>query len=345
MKKTTIAILILTIVIIVGVIFLVQQYSTESGIKELRLAELPVSPSAVTHIAKELGYYMEEDVAVFIESVAAGPDVMTTLRSPAGAQLGTIAVTPVVSLIAAGEHPIVLATTILSNEHVRLVSFSDTGITEDPQTLKGKRIGRVRNTIGEIYLSRLLQKGGLSESDIDLIDGRPADLRNLLIRGDIDAAVLWDPFVFQVDRLYQEQKNKKLVEDRGSTVIYVDPDLYTLAYNIVTTKEKMVDNENEIKKFLQAVIKAGEYIQNNPHEAQQYLESWLGLETGDLNYFMKTTNFDVHLNTATMNRWLKEEFEWLKTVQTTKEEPSNFSQFIDGSILFTIDESRVTYVE
>ena len=85
------------------------------------------------------GYYTEEGVTMTVTSVPAGPDVVASLRSPSGAGLGTIAVTPVVTLIGASENPIVLATTLTSNEQVQLITFVKTGITEDPKTLRGRR--------------------------------------------------------------------------------------------------------------------------------------------------------------------------------------------------------------
>ena len=309
---------------------------------ELTVAELPISYGAVSHLANELGYYTEEGVTMTVNSVPAGPDVVASLRSPSGAGFGTIAVTPVVTLIGAGENPIVLATTLTSNEQVQLVTFAKTGITEDPKTLKGKKIGRVRNTVGEIYLSRLLEKGGLKDADVTLVDGRPADLMNLLVKGDIDAAALWDPFVPQAKRSYEEQLAKKAVSDRGTTTIIVDKSLYTLAFNIVTTKEKLESNKAAVEGVIRALIKAEDYIRKDPAGAQTKLEAWLNLQAGDLDHFMQTTSFKVELNVPQMKQWLAGELAWLKGVQDVKDTRTDMAPFIDASFLKSIDSTRVT---
>ena len=309
---------------------------------ESTMAELPISYSAVSHLANELGYYTEEGVTMTVTSVPAGPDVVASLRSPSGAGLGTIAVTPVVTLIGASENPIVLATTLTSNEQVQLITFVKTGITEDPKTLRGKKIGRVRNTVGEIYLSRLLEKGGLKDTDVTLVDGRPADLMNLLVKGDIDAAALWDPFVPQAKRNYEEQLAKKAVSDRGATTVFVDTSLYTLAFNMVTTKEKFDANKAAIEGTLRALIKTEDYIKKNPAEAQTKLEAWLNLKPGDLDHFMQTTNFNVELNVPQMKQWLADELAWLRGVQDVKDTRTDMAPFIDASFLKNIDRSRVT---
>jgi len=310
--------------------------------KALQMAELSISYSAVTHLAEMLGYIRSENALVTIMPVAAGPDAVSALRSRAGTELATIAVTPVVTLIASGQQPVVLATTILSDQQVQLVTFSETGITAEPSTLRARRIGRVRNTVGEIYLSRLLAKANLAPKDVTLIDGKPADLVNLLIRGDIDAAVLWDPFVATAKRAYRNQVERRVVRDRGAIKVFVDPKLYTLAFNVVSTKQKLAGNEAAVENLLRALIRTEEYMRRNPSDAQQRLEAWLNLQPGDLDHFMHTTSFKVGLNVPQMKKWLSEELAWLGTVQDVRDPPTDMSPFVDPSPLFAVDPSRVT---
>jgi len=200
----------------------------------------------------------------------------------------------------------------------------------------------VRNTVGEIYLSRLLEKGGLKDADVTLVDGRPADLMNLLVKGDIDAAALWDPFVPQAKRSYEEQLAKKAVSDRGTTTIIVDKSLYTLAFNIVTTKEKLESNKAAVEGVIRALIKAEDYIRKDPAGAQTKLEAWLNLQAGDLDHFMQTTSFKVELNVPQMKQWLAGELAWLKGVQDVKDTRTDMAPFIDASFLKSIDSTRVT---
>lgn len=309
--------------------------------RETRMAELSIAYSAVTRIAEILGFLKAEHAPIIIVPVQAGPDAVGQLRSPTGSQLATIAVTPVVTLIGAGEHPIVLATTLTSDQQVQLVTFAGNGITDDPKSLRGKKIGRVRNTVGEIYLSRLLEKGGLKASDVELVHGLPADLVNLLVRGELDAAALWDPFPSQVKRRYTDQTGKGQVKDRGEMRVFIDKSLYTLAFNIVTTKQKLVGNEEAVKGLLRALIKVEHHFKTAPHDAQIKLEGWLGLPMGDLDHFMRTTSFRVELDTGRMKQWLGEEMTWLKSVQEVKVSPVDMSPFVDSSLLQAVAPDRV----
>src|SRR5712692_6319192 len=82
----------------------------------LRLAQLPIAYSAITQLAVSQGYVAAAGVAPEIISVPAGPDVVTALRaqSDSAADAGTIAITPVVTMIGANDHPIIIATTMTS---------------------------------------------------------------------------------------------------------------------------------------------------------------------------------------------------------------------------------------
>lgn len=318
--------------------------SEREGASTIHLAQLPITYSSVTHLAESRGYTDEENLDCVIVSVPAGPDVMTALRARASSApgAGTIAVTPVISMIAAGDEPVVLATTLFSNRAVRLVTFEETGVTEDATTLKGKSVGIVRNTVGDIYLSRLLAKAGLTQKDVRLVHGRPNELKALLVRGDLDAATLWDPFIKQTIREYGREVSAGNVGDRGEAKVHVDPELYTLSFNIVTTRQKLDANRAALRRLLQANIRAAEYITGNRAAAQRELEQWLGLREGDLDVFMRTTEFRVSLDVPVMKRWMSEEMAWLKAIRPDSKIPENFDAYVDSSLLRGIDPSRVT---
>lgn len=308
----------------------------------LSIAQISIAYSAVSELANEMGYFKDNGVAVNVASVAAGPDVVTALRSPSGTTVGTIAVTPVATMVGAGDDPVILATIMTSDEQVQLATFSKNGITDDPATLKGKKIGYIANTNGHIYLSRLLAKGGLTPDQVMLVNAKPADLVNLLVKGDIDAAVIWDPFIEHAQTAYTQQLAEKAVPDRGEYVTFRDKSLYTTAFNIVTTKEKLAANRPAIEAMLRGVLESEAYIKQNPAEAQKKLEAWLKLQPGDLDHFMKTSSSHVALNVPQMTKWLQDERAWLGTVQDIKDTRTDMSQFIDPSVLESIDPSRVT---
>ncbi len=309
----------------------------------LRAVELPIAYSAITHIALVNGYIEDEGIDYRVISVPAGPDIISGLRGGGdkAADLGSIAVTPIITMIGAGAHPVVLATGISSDRRVQLVTFTGSGIGEDPKTLKGKKVGYVGSTVGEIYLSRLLNKAGMNEKDIVAVNGRPADVKNLLLRGDIDAAILWDPFVSQAVRQGNELFSKEDKKSRGKPAVYVDPSLYNMTFNVVALKSKLETQRSAIVMFIRACVKAGDFVKANPEKARRMLEDWLKLEDGDLRHFIETTSFHVSLDVEQMKKDMLAELEWLKGRRSDTKIPSDLSPYIDTSLLSEIDKSRV----
>lgn len=345
-KKFSWKLIVVAAVVLIGIAVAIilwrgRHPSTES--KRLLFAQISITYSAVTFIAEKNGYLKEEGLNYSSVSEPAGPDVVTALKGTGSnaANAGGIAITPVITMIGAGDHPVVLATTLTSNRQVKLVTFSQTGITEDPATLKGKRIGVTRNTNGDVYLSRLLRKGGIRAQDATLVDGRPSELKRSLLRGDVDAAILWDPFVVQAIREYRGEVTAKNIKSRGEPEMFVDPTLATLAFNIVTTQEKLANNREQLILMLRALIKAEGFMRQNPKEAQSLLEKWLGLQTGDLDDFFSTTEFHVYLDTAQTKQWMKEELAWLRENRSDTKVPNDLSSFVDASLLKSVDASRV----
>lgn len=308
--------------------------STAAAETQISFAQIPISYSVVTHIADANGLFRQAGVDVAMVSTPAGPDVVTQLRTlGTGAPIaGGIAITPVATMVAAGDTPVVLATTITSRHQAKLVTFASTGVTAAPASLRGKRIGVVRNTNGDIYLSRLLAKGGLTERDVQVANGRPADLVSLLTAGQIDAAVLWDPFVAQVRRRAAPQ---------AQVEVLVDTTLHQLRFNVVTTRARLRTDRAELVRLLAGTLRAEQTIQTDLAKAQAETERWLSLGAGDLSDFFRTTQIHVHLDSAAVARDLRAELEWLRSRNPGVNIPTNLSPYVDGSLLAEIDSTRV----
>ena len=317
--------------------------SSAVRLDSLSFAQIPISYSTVTHIADAKGYFRDAGLVVSIVSAPAGPDIVTQLRNTTTNPVigGTIAVTPVATMIGAGNEPVILATTVSSWTAAKLVTFAKSGITATPSSLRGKRLGVVNNTNGDIYLSRVLTKGGLKASDVKISNGRPADLVTLLVNGDVDAAVLWEPFISQTKRRYQAVLDSSRAPNRGAPMVFVDSTLHHLEFNVVTTRQQLTQRSAVLRKFLAACLKAEEFIHDHPAEARAETEKWLGLQNGDLEGFFSSSDFHVHLDTAGIQKRLGDELSWLHTKTPTLTVPVGFGPFVDGSLLRALDSTRV----
>lgn len=311
--------------------------------QSLRYAEFKVVFSAQSHLAAATGETKRQGLAFTSISVPAGPDVIAALRSTAssGAHAGNLANEPVAAMIGAGDHPIIVAALLSSSHAVRLVTFERTGVTEDVHSLQGKRIGVVLDTVGESYLVSLLKTAGMNMSDVRIVNGRPAELRAALIRGDLDAAILWDPFIAQTSRIYESQRSASATADRGPTRVLLNPAAFTSRIYVVSTAEHLQEQRGNLQKLLRALVVTEAYIRDNKAEAQANVEQWLGLEAGDLTDFFATTTFRVDLDLQAIQSDLRAVLERLHAKQDSTESPTDLAPYIDASLLRELDASRV----
>jgi ABC-type nitrate/sulfonate/bicarbonate transport system substrate-binding protein len=310
----------------------------------LRLAELSNTASAMTHLASARGTFAAEGVDVVTVSVPAGPDVVSALRAgwAAGADVGNLAETPIVTMIGAGDEPVVVATTYTTDRYTSIVTFAATGVTGDQRSLKGKKVGLVRTTIGEAYLNRLLAKAGLTIADVATVNARPADLRSMILRGDIDAVALWEPYTTQIKRMYAEQVKSGAARDRGEVKEFVDTSLVLTGLHLVTTRGKLDRDRAGLTRMIRGLIAVEKSLADDPNRAQADLEGWLGLVPGDLGNFIRTSKFRVAIDVPALSRELAAGLAELKAAQPDSRNPSDLTPFIDTSLLREIDPRRVT---
>jgi NitT/TauT family transport system substrate-binding protein len=61
--------------------------------------------------------------------------------------------------------------------------------------LKGKKVGVNKGSVSEFYLNDLLDKAGLKESDLNVVNMTAADAGSAFVTGRVDAAVTWEPWL------------------------------------------------------------------------------------------------------------------------------------------------------
>jgi ABC-type nitrate/sulfonate/bicarbonate transport system substrate-binding protein len=311
-------------------------------VQSIRLSELVYPFSYATHLALTNGYFHEEGVNVVTIAASTGPDVVTALKAAReGADVGDTSITPIITMIAAGDQPVVIAETLKSDKPVVLAAFQSSGITADPNSLKSHKIGVTKNTLQDFYLSRLLKKAQLSPSDVTLVNGRPPELKALFLRGNIDAAVLMDPYIDQLKREYAGISQPQ-VFPKGKLQLFVEPGLVPLHYLLVTTKRRLEDNRSAFVALLRAIQKSETYINQNNKAAQQEMERWLMLQPGDLDNFMLNSQFQIKLDIPELIPSFQAEFNWLKESRPDAVLPSDLSSYFDSTLLKEVAPGRVT---
>jgi sulfonate transport system substrate-binding protein len=125
--------------------------------------------------------YPDVQKALAVNSVDIGPIAPNGL--PAAVAQGDRNVIAVLDLVYGGD-------ALVIRNGVSIQKFND---------LKGKRIGVAEGGIAWIMFVMLLEKNGMSYSDIKTANfGGATDMVSALKRGDMDAVTLWEPFIAEL---------------------------------------------------------------------------------------------------------------------------------------------------
>jgi sulfonate transport system substrate-binding protein len=127
-----------------------------------------------------------------------GPEVVDALLG-GSAEVGTLAVTPQALQAVQGNQLVAFSTIQTADKDIKVIGHRSSGINGG-SSLKGKKVGYVGGTYGEIFLSRYLTKHGLNKSNVSLVSAPPAQLRDLFTSKNLDAIVLWEPFIQDILR-------------------------------------------------------------------------------------------------------------------------------------------------
>jgi ABC-type nitrate/sulfonate/bicarbonate transport system substrate-binding protein len=126
----------------------------------------------------------------------------------------------------------------------------------DPKQLKGKKIGVWQGTTLEYFANLFLQKNGMSSNDVRLVNVQPAEMVPALDSGDLDAAVIWQPFGWKSQEV-SGNKVHQLSTAKG----------YFTEYLVMSTRKSLLDNDPDAAKaFVACLKKGGEWTSKN-HQA------------------------------------------------------------------------------
>lgn len=140
-----------------------------------------------------------------------------------------------------------------------VVARTDSGIKNEAD-LKGKRVGLPLGTVVEFYLARSLLLNGLSMKDINPINLLPSQMADAIVSGDIDAAVVWEPYATQIEERAPNQTTKWLVQpDRAM-------------FSILTCRNDWIGQHPDlVERLLKSLTEAEAFVTNHPNEAKAVL--------------------------------------------------------------------------
>ncbi len=286
--------------------------------------------SVLNTIAKEKGFFAENGLDAQVKDFASGPVGIDALLS------GEIDVSPSADFVGVSkiyDHKNLRILAQLSKENVLyVIGRKDKGINK-PEDLKGKTIGITEKSIAEFFFSQFLTANNLSPQEVTAVNLAPDELTAQLEKGQIDAVLTWEPFVYRI--------KKELGDNASIWSAQGDQRFFLLAYS---TDRFIKDHPVIIERYLNAMNETAQYIKNNPAEAKAIIAKNY-YDDAYMQYFWGSEDYDVRLEQALLPELEREARFLMANKLTNQTEVPNFVNFIYFDALEKIKPEAITIIK
>lgn len=196
--------------------------------------------------------------------------------------------------------------------------------------LKGKRVGVPLGSSYELFVTQMLEAGGLTTSDVSLFNYDPSEVPDAL-GIDIDAGFTWDPFTTQA-------------EQNGNHVLFKANDEKMLFPDVIACRRDIVQNRpEEMHALLKAWFEATAFRMQNPQAARQIIANHLQVRLEEIELFSPVNLLDMQENltlyapgrnrtASPLQEIASINTNFLVRIGTLTERP-DFAALLDGSFL------------
>ena len=146
-------------------------------------------------MAADLGHFEDNSVDVEVRQVSSGVEALDLVQS-GEIDLGTSSEFAFISR-AIHDRSLCIYATISASRTIRLLSRADRmgGLATD---LRGKRIGVTFGAASRFFLWQFLTLAGIEESEVILVNLKPAEITGAMVDGSVDAGIVWEPHVTDI---------------------------------------------------------------------------------------------------------------------------------------------------
>jgi len=246
--------------IIIALLLLVATVHTclAADLPRLRVGYVPEPAHGLYFVAKEKGYFKEAGVDVELFQFGSAIEGISALKA-GKLDVGTFGTTAPLLYITKGSEFTFIGGMMIGGQAIitrpeRLAELSG----RDLRVYKGKKIGLVKLSTGDVVFKGALKKAGIDyKKDIKFVEfGSAAAVVEAVKKGAVDAGLVWPPH-FSLAEKNSGLKVAHYIED-----FYPD---YTCC-RIVAHTGKVNANPDVYRRFLTGLIRAYRFYKTNPDE-------------------------------------------------------------------------------
>jgi len=152
--------------------------------------------------------------------------------------------------------------------------------------LKGKSVALEQFSVSHFVLATALAKNGMKPKDVKIVNLSAGDAAAAFLAGRVDAAVVWNPWVNQIQ---QTGKGRALFTSKDMPGLI--PDLLVAQDKAIKTKRK------DLVGMIQAWFDTEKFIREQPDEAAKIMSKIVSMKPDEYKVFLPGTRFfDANAN-------------------------------------------------
>lgn len=238
--------------------------------------------SSLVIIAKEKDYFLEEGIDVELRGYVAGKFALEGLFKDE-IDVSTVADMPIVTNSFDRNDFAIFGTILDSAQHAKVLTRKDKAINS-PQDLIGKKIATTTGTTTHFFMVTFFAMNNLDLESVEIFDTKPAETVKMLINGEVDAIFTWEPNVLNAQKIL------------GDNALLLPSDVgHDATFNLVSKKDFIENNQEQIKKLLRALGKAEEFVKDNREESVDIIASRLETDREDIDKLWDGYRFKISL--------------------------------------------------
>lgn len=232
-----------------------------SALPRLRVGYVPEPAHGLYFVAKEKGYFKEEGVDVELFQFGSAAEGMAALKAEK-LDVGTFGTTAPLLFISKGSDFTFFGGMMIGGQAIitrpdKLAELSG----KDLKVYKGKKIGLVKLSTGDVVFKGALKKAGIDwKKDITFTEfGSAAAVVEAVKKGAVDAGLVWPPHFSLAEK------------NHGLKVAHYIEDFYPkyTCCRIVAPTAKLNADKDTYRRFLVALIRAYRFYRINQEETVQ----------------------------------------------------------------------------
>jgi NitT/TauT family transport system substrate-binding protein len=329
-KNLIIGIIAVVIILACGGVWYLQsvQKPPNASLQEVSFCPGPGMGATLVWVAQDQGYFTKHGLNVTFKEY---PSATVAMQDILNGKLDFLLASEyVISEPLLNKKPLRVIGTISESDTNSVVGRRDRGIERIPD-LEQKKIGVPKGSMSEYLLGRFFVLNGLNLRNATKIYLLPAELVDALVRGDIDAAIDFEPYAYQM----QQQIG-------GNAVVWPANLGQHSFYSIVCNETLLQESPAIIEDLLASLLQAETFVNSHNEEAKKIAQNQMKYDDQYMNNEWQKHHFSVALSQPLITS-MEDEIRWkIRNNMTAVTDVPDFSKYISSDTLYRLKPSAIT---